>query len=69
MILLNPEEKLHMNRGDCKPVVAAALESQDAKTGITLLGRAVAWGYSQYAYDVRLLRCAVRQPTCWSGSW
>ena len=42
VILLNPEEELHMNRGACKPVVAAALKSQDAKTAITLLGQAVA---------------------------
>ncbi len=41
-ILLAPERQL---ADDWAAVVAAALETRDPKSGVTLMGQAVAWGY------------------------
>lgn len=52
MILLRPpDDGLDM---------AAALQAADAKSGVTLLGQAVAWGYEQALPDLLdAIRCSI----------
>ena len=45
-LLLAPERQL-ADTDDWAEVVAAALETRDPKSGVTLMGQAVAWGYKE----------------------
>ncbi len=46
-ILLIQERQLIIDADDWPSVIAAALETRDPKSGVTLLGQAVAWGYKE----------------------
>ena len=46
-ILLSRGNQLHLNKEEGVETLAAALVMRDAKSGVTLLGQAVAWGYDE----------------------
>ena len=46
-ILLNPQSEPNVDSDEGNPMLAVALDLRDPKTGVTMLGQAVAWGYDE----------------------